>query len=255
MPVFSRFGKSAKPDDAQDEEEEEPEDVDDEDVEEVEEIEEVEEVEEDEEATEADKQIMMSLPKVPADWAERLQITAQRPLKAGGWNVDDDGLREELFEKQALVAVEQAMHLLKQHKIPNKRPSDYYAEMVKSDVHMAKIKDVMDRQTGKIKAQQQRRHDRHAKKFGKAVQEQVLSDRQAKKSEAFERISRLKKKSKSQGMAAVDDRDIDVAFGGDRDAGDEAKGAPAKRKRSLTPGQRPSKKPKTQRPGKSKRRK
>eukprot|EP01059_Diplonema_ambulator_P025378 TRINITY_DN42415_c0_g1_i1.p1 TRINITY_DN42415_c0_g1~~TRINITY_DN42415_c0_g1_i1.p1 ORF type:complete len:234 (+),score=56.02 TRINITY_DN42415_c0_g1_i1:83-784(+) len=231
MPVYKSFGKQkVEPElDAEEEEEEEEET----------------EVEEDEEQV-----VEMSLPAVPNDWAERLQVTAQSELKKGEWNVDDDALREELFEKQALANVEQAMHLLKAHGIPNKRPSDYYAEMVKSDVQMNKIRENMEYEKSRIKNQQQRRQQKHAAKFGKQVQNQVLQERQEAKQEALAKINHLKKKSKKFGMGAPDAEDIDVAFGDDGEDKQKKRGPGAnKRKRSLTPGQSH----KSKRPGENKR--
>eukprot|EP01060_Flectonema_neradi_P002782 TRINITY_DN1175_c0_g2_i1.p1 TRINITY_DN1175_c0_g2~~TRINITY_DN1175_c0_g2_i1.p1 ORF type:complete len:238 (+),score=73.25 TRINITY_DN1175_c0_g2_i1:52-765(+) len=208
-----------------------------------EEVEEVEEIEEDSGDDIAE-------PAVPRDWAERLQITSSKSLRDEDWNVDDDGLREELFEKQALKNVEEAMKLIKQHNIPNTRPNDYYAEMVKSDIHMGKIRDEMAIQKNKIKAQQERRDKKHAQKFGKAVQQQVLQEREAKKADALARIEHLKKKAKKHGMGNTDEDDINVAFGDDNETGEKTK-----RKRNLTPGgtKRP-KKSSSKRPGKSKRR-
>eukprot|EP01064_Diplonema_japonicum_P032258 TRINITY_DN6009_c3_g1_i1.p1 TRINITY_DN6009_c3_g1~~TRINITY_DN6009_c3_g1_i1.p1 ORF type:complete len:253 (+),score=83.97 TRINITY_DN6009_c3_g1_i1:44-760(+) len=238
MPVFKSFGEKRK---------EEPE-------EEEEEEEEVVDMVEEEEEDDENEELEMTVPKVPTDWAQRLQVTAVKELQKGEWNIDDDALREELFEKQALSNVEQAMHLLKSHGIPNKRPTDFYAEMVKSDVHMNKIRENMEFQRSKIKNQQVRRQQKHAAKFGKQVQTQVLQEREQQKADALAKIEHLKKKSKKFGMAAANDGDVDVAFGGDRDTHDSGPTSNNKRKRSLTPGARSGKKGGSKRPGKSKRR-
>ena len=176
-------------------------------------VEEQDEVEEEDVEVENESDEEFAAPSVPRDWAERLQVTSSKALRDEDWNIDDDGLREELFEKQALKNVEEAMKLLKQHNVPNNRPSDYYAEMVKSDIHMGKIRDEMAIQKNKIKAQQERREKKHAQKFGKAVQQKVLQDREAQKADALARIDHLKKKAKKHGMGAADEDDIDVAFG------------------------------------------
>eukprot|EP01062_Namystynia_karyoxenos_P009659 TRINITY_DN13408_c0_g2_i1.p1 TRINITY_DN13408_c0_g2~~TRINITY_DN13408_c0_g2_i1.p1 ORF type:complete len:265 (+),score=110.68 TRINITY_DN13408_c0_g2_i1:101-796(+) len=173
------------------------------------------------------------VPVVPASWAERLQVTASKALRDQDFNPDDDHLREELFERQSIAGVNAAIHLLKQHGIPFKRPADFYAEMVKSDVHMARVR-------------------------------QNLESEQ----DALNKVSALRKKLKAQKGDA--DADIDVAFGGDDDADRPTRGGGAghKRKRSLTPGghgakrgrvdvpgaQRKKKGPGGKRPGKNKRR-
>ena len=138
MPVFKRFGKEAV---AQKKkaEDEEASAVD----EEEEEASEAESEQPVHAAADSDEEVAFRAPlKMPKDWVERLQVTASAPLKKGEWNIDDDGMREELFEAQALKSVEMAVQLLKQNKVPYRRPADYYAEMVKSDTHMAKIQEV-----------------------------------------------------------------------------------------------------------------
>ena len=138
MPLYSRFGKGGKKEE-QDESSDgsapvaEPEDVPSEEH----------AVESGDESEEEAGDQKLVLPTVPQDWAERLQVTSQKPLvKGDNWNADDDSLREKLFEEQALRSVETALLLLKQHGIPNKRPADYYAEMIKSDIQMNKVKEV-----------------------------------------------------------------------------------------------------------------
>eukprot|EP01063_Lacrimia_lanifica_P024149 TRINITY_DN32106_c0_g1_i1.p2 TRINITY_DN32106_c0_g1~~TRINITY_DN32106_c0_g1_i1.p2 ORF type:complete len:261 (+),score=141.94 TRINITY_DN32106_c0_g1_i1:50-784(+) len=244
MPVFNQFKKKAFAD-----EEEKPEvEQESEDVEEVE----VEEAAE-EEVEEADE-TPLPLPSVPSDWAERLQVTAVAPLKKGDWNFDDDALREELFEKQAMANVEQAMHLLKQHKVPLSRPGDFYAEMVKSDVHMAKIRENMEYEKGRIEASALRKKQKHAAKFGKQVQQKVEQDRQEKKSQAMARIEHLKKKSKKFGLGAADKDEVHAALG---DEGPPEARAGQKRTRSLTPGggAKRAKAAPAKRPGKARRNK
>eukprot|EP01062_Namystynia_karyoxenos_P009660 TRINITY_DN13408_c0_g2_i2.p1 TRINITY_DN13408_c0_g2~~TRINITY_DN13408_c0_g2_i2.p1 ORF type:complete len:300 (+),score=128.86 TRINITY_DN13408_c0_g2_i2:101-901(+) len=208
------------------------------------------------------------VPVVPASWAERLQVTASKALRDQDFNPDDDHLREELFERQSIAGVNAAIHLLKQHGIPFKRPADFYAEMVKSDVHMARVRQNLESEREKILRAQQRRAQRHNKKFGRQVQAQVTQERERQKQDALNKVSALRKKLKAQKGDA--DADIDVAFGGDDDADRPTRGGGAghKRKRSLTPGghgakrgrvdvpgaQRKKKGPGGKRPGKNKRR-
>ena len=66
-------------------------------------------------------------------------VTSAEPVKVG--NVDDDVERELAFYNQALEAAKAAVGELEARNVPWLRPRDYYAEMVKSDEHMARVKE------------------------------------------------------------------------------------------------------------------
>ena len=70
---------------------------------------------------------------------------------------------------QALAAVKVAQKRFEKLGVPHVRPDDYFAEMVKSDKHMEKVKRRMVQQQQDILAQEDRRKQKANKKFGKQV--------------------------------------------------------------------------------------
>jgi rRNA-processing protein EBP2 len=108
-------------------------------------------------------------------------------------DIDDDLNRELAFYKQALDAVTRARGLLKKEGVAFSRPADYFAEMVKSDEHMGKIKaKLVDEAAGK-KASADARRQRDLKKFGKQVQVAKLQERDRTKRDTMDKIQLLKK--------------------------------------------------------------
>ena len=57
---------------------------------------------------------------------------------------------------QALAAAQQAIRKFEKAGTPWQRPPDYYAEMVKSDDHMAKVKQQLMHETQQMEAVEQR---------------------------------------------------------------------------------------------------
>ena len=57
--------------------------------------------------------------------------------------------------------------------IPYHRPDDYYAEMVKTDEHMKKVKGVLLKEKREIEEAAERKKNRVHKKFAKQVQAEV----------------------------------------------------------------------------------
>ena len=55
-------------------------------------------------------------------------------------DVNDDLARETHFYEQAPGSANEAIRRLKELGVPVKRPRDYYAEMVKSDEHMKRVR-------------------------------------------------------------------------------------------------------------------
>jgi rRNA-processing protein EBP2 len=43
------------------------------------------------------------------------------------------------FYQNALATVKEARELLAKHKVPYKRPEDFFCDMLKSDEHMARV--------------------------------------------------------------------------------------------------------------------
>ncbi|KAL3472977.1 eukaryotic rRNA processing protein EBP2-domain-containing protein [Aspergillus californicus] len=141
---------------------------------------------------------------------------------------NDDLNRELAFYKVAQSAAVQARGLLKKEGISFTRPGDYFAEMVKTDEHMGKIKKkLFDEAAGK-KAAAEARKQRDLKKFGKQVQVAKLQQRAREKKESLEKINELKKKRKTAGPGAEADDLFDVAV-------EDAVGENSSRKRGRAP--------------------
>ena len=111
-------------------------------------------------------------------------------------DIYDDTERELAFYKQSLDAVLVARDELKRLKVSFKRPLDYFAEMVKSDEHMDKIKGKLIEEASDKKAREEARRQRQLKKFGKQVQNATLQKRQLEKRETLDKIKSLKNKRK-----------------------------------------------------------
>lgn len=112
-------------------------------------------------------------------------------------DVDDDLNRELAFYRQSLDAVTEARSRLKKEGVPFSRPTDYFAEMVKSEEQMGKVRAKMLDEAARKKASADARRQRDLKKFGKAVQVAKLQERQKEKTKTLDRIQTLKR-SKSR---------------------------------------------------------
>ena len=108
-------------------------------------------------------------------------------------DVNDDLNRELAFYKQCLDAAAEARILLRREGVLFTRPSDYFAEMVKTDEHMGKIKSKMAEEAAGRKAAAEARKQRDLKKFGKQVQVEKLQERDKAKRETLEKINSLKR--------------------------------------------------------------
>lgn len=111
--------------------------------------------------------------------------------------MNDDLNRELAFYKQSLDAVTEARILLKREGAPFSRPTDYFAEMVKTDEHMGKIKHKITEEAANKKAAAEARKQRDLKKFGKQVQVAKLQERDKAKRETLDKINLLKRSTLS----------------------------------------------------------
>ncbi|KZV60506.1 Ebp2-domain-containing protein [Peniophora sp. CONT] len=141
-------------------------------------------------------------------WTETLTTTY--PL-THTVDVSDDLNRELSFYKQALHSATTAKTLAEKHSFPFTRPTDYFAEMVKSDAHMQRIRSrLLDEQAG-FKKSEEARKIREGKKFGKQVQVERTKERVQARKEMEERVKGLKRKRKNALDPAGGDEDFDVA--------------------------------------------
>ena len=102
-----------------------------------------------------------------ANWFDHLVVVGEnREEKLE--TVDDDLTRETFFYERALESANQAVKKLKKLGVPVKRPHDYYAEMVKSDEHMKKVRSELMYEQQQLEIRDERRKDERGKEIRQA---------------------------------------------------------------------------------------
>ena len=95
--------------------------------------------------------------------------------------------------KQALHGAKAARALAADHHLPFTRPDDFFAEMVKTDAHMERIRQRLLDESAGIAKSEARRREREGKKIGKQVQLEKLKERERSKKDMEERLKSLKR--------------------------------------------------------------
>ena len=127
-------------------------------------------------------------------WVETFTIPTPAPLSIP--DPHDDLHRESQFYSATQAAVLSGLRLLQEHHIPYLRPSDFYAEMVKPDVHMARVKDALIREQSRMQAVESRKKEQTQRKFAKQVQTSKLQDKQREKREALQSVAKQRSTAK-----------------------------------------------------------
>lgn len=136
----------------------------------------------------------ISIPKdASTSFATHQTVVSSEPTEPKIEDISDDLQRELQLYAQSLEAAKQARALLRAEGLPFSRPKDYFAEMVKDDGHMEKVKAKLVEEATAKKASAEARKQRDLKKFGKQVQVAKLQERQKEKRETLEKIKALKK--------------------------------------------------------------
>ena len=123
-----------------------------------------------------------------------ITLPAERKLKKA--LADDDLEREKTFAQLATEATHLALAKLRSDKTKFRRPSDYFAEMVKTDDHMAKVKAKIVFHKERIEAVQKQRNNRDIKKNKKKMRAEQMEREVEKKRQAkgeVKAIERLRK--------------------------------------------------------------
>ncbi|KAF5743587.1 rRNA-processing protein EBP2 [Tripterygium wilfordii] len=145
-----------------------------------------------------------------AGWIHKLSIDVNQEQEV---DVNDDLHREAAFYRQALEGTRQAFEKLQSMKLPFLRPPDYYAEMVKSDAHMEKVRGRFLAEKRSREEADERRKAREAKKLAKEVQAQKLKERAKQKKEEIESVKKWRKQRQQSGFAGGDKgSEMDFAF-------------------------------------------
>ncbi|GJJ73596.1 rRNA-processing protein EBP2 [Entomortierella parvispora] len=154
---------------------------------------------------------------LPTDipWSETQSITSSVPVHVV--DPDDDLNREVAFYNQALEAAVQGRDRIKKEGGVFERPGDYFAEMIKTDDHMAKIRQKLLDENASIQASERAKAQRELKKFGKKVQTEKRLEREKAKADALDKIQTLKKKRQGGDSTGNADDEFDVALASDDD--------------------------------------
>ncbi|KAI8951336.1 eukaryotic rRNA processing protein EBP2-domain-containing protein [Xylaria longipes] len=146
-----------------------------------------------------------------ARFASHQSLASQEPTAdVIGEDLMDDIKRELAFYAQALDAAKRGRALLKAEGVPFSRPTDYFAEMVKDDGHMEKVKAKLVEEASAKKASAEARKLRDLKKFGKQVQVAKLQERQKEKRETLDKIKNLKRKRSETGGGDLGTHEADL---------------------------------------------
>jgi rRNA-processing protein EBP2 len=154
--------------------------------------------------------------KARLPWPEKFDIVPSNPLPFG--QVTEDGLvidvhddlkREVAFYNLALEAVYEARQKCQSHNIPFSRPDDFFAEMVKTDDHMAKVKDRLIFETKKIEAFEQRKSNREQKLRQKEAHAHRLAEKSKAKKQHLQDVQDWAKSAASNRVGGGKVRDDD----------------------------------------------
>ena len=198
--------------------------------------------------------------KLDLPFVETLCVVAEEELDVP--DVEDDLRRELEFYNQALRAVKRGRSQLDEAGVVHMRPIDYFAEMVKSDEHMGRVKQQLLFEKQKMEAFEKRKQQKEYKKYAKQVQAEKQKQKAEKKRKSKDIAEEFKSKPSgnvrkpstvSRKRSAIDKK---FGFGGkkkgkkrnDAQSTNDTSGFSVKKNKAAFPGMRSK-----HRPGKSKR--
>ncbi|KAE9605326.1 putative eukaryotic rRNA processing [Lupinus albus] len=133
------------------------------------------------------------------EWTHKLAIDIDQEQEV---DVNDDLARELAFYTQALEGTKQAFDKIQSTGQPFLRPPDYYAEMVKTDSHMVKVKGRLLAEKRKMEEADERRKARESKRLAKEIQAQKTKERAKQKKEDIESVKQWRKQRQKSGFAS-----------------------------------------------------
>jgi len=128
-------------------------------------------------------------------WLEALDVTVDLKVsEADLKTIINDNLKQEmLFYKQSQTGTQQSIARLKSLNIPTARPEDYFAEMVKGDQHMKRVKEKLVSKQLTLERTEKVSKMRKMKKLGKKVQQEVLKKRADDKKNMLDSVKKMRK--------------------------------------------------------------
>ncbi|KAI3712565.1 hypothetical protein L1987_71124 [Smallanthus sonchifolius] len=144
------------------------------------------------------------------EWMHKLSLDVEQEQEV---DVNDDLTRELAFYTQALDGTRQAFVKFQTTGLPFLRPVDYYAEMVKTDTHMEKIKGRLLSEKRRIEEVEERRKARENKKKAKEVQAEKQKERAKQKKDEIESVKKWRKQRQQSGFQSGEkDGDMGLSF-------------------------------------------
>lgn len=144
--------------------------------------------------------------ELPKQFSLHHTLTTDEPIAVA--DVNDDLTRELEFYKQGLAHATQARDMIRKEGAAWERPSDYFAEMVKTDDHMERIRKELVQEATSRKASADARRQRDLKKFGKQVQINKTLERAKEKKNTVDKIKALKRKRGDNELEGKEDFDV-----------------------------------------------
>ena len=120
---------------------------------------------------------------------------------------------------QALAAVSAARGELGRLGVAHRRPDDYFAEMLKSDGHMQKIKDKLILEQKKMTAVENRKKDKAGSMFSKQVAAEKVKAKAADKRSQLDNIKQWRKNKGDARPSLSNDADLEGMMSGKGAAG------------------------------------
>lgn len=127
-------------------------------------------------------------------------------------DVNHDLNRELAFYSQAKEATATGLAQLRALGVPIERPSDYFAEMVKSDEHMEYIRNRLGKQKERLEMIEQKKTEAEARKFGKGKQKLAAQEKLREKKEEAASIKAWSKKRR--GNTSSGDKELEDLMNG-----------------------------------------
>merc|ERR1712039_54139 len=128
-------------------------------------------------------------------WVDTLDIAGQQGVPKGV-SAKDGVKLESTFLKMAADAVKEAYRRLRVMKIPCTIPDDFYAEMLRTDSTMFKVRERATEEQRRIKIVEERKKHQAAKKFAKKAKSKKLEARAEEKRKTLEGINDWQNRNK-----------------------------------------------------------
>ena len=131
-------------------------------------------------------------------------------------DAEDDLRRELALHDQALGTARDVLGTLRAEGERVTRPTDFYAEMVKTDAHMRRVRGRLLLEQQRRTFADERRKLAQQKKYAKEVQAEKLKERSREKKQMEKNVREWQNKRKASGYAG-DGGEFPVSLGGDGD--------------------------------------